>query len=89
MFKLTAIFAVIQGKVTKTLRIIFSLACTLNLFIFPHSKEKTLDHLFLFICPRRNILQHFIFKRQLRKNKQIFSPDYSLPLPRQFDIAFS
>ena len=88
MFKLTAIFAVIQGKVTKTLRIIFSLAYTLNLFIFAHFK-KTLDHLFLFICPRRNILQDFIFKRQLRKNKQIFSPDCSLPLPRQFDIAFS
>ena len=47
MFKITAIFAVIQGKVTKTLRIIFCLAYTLKSFHFlSYSEFKTFDHLF-------------------------------------------
>ena len=46
MFKLTAIFAVIQGKVTK-LCVSFSLWRTLSIFSFlPHSKDKSFVHLF-------------------------------------------
>ena len=48
MFKLTAIFAVIQGKVTKTLPIIFSLAYTLKSFHFCLILKKKLWTIFFY-----------------------------------------